>query len=272
MLKIGIMQGRLLPLNSAEYQHFPKDTWQEEFRLAKDLGFDSIELLFDSYDYGNNPLLDNNLIPKIISLMNDTGLTIESVCADYFKVNCLLNVTQDRKGKHINILKLLISNCAAIGIKRIIVPLVETAGIKNTAEMIEFRDTVSKLYTSLKKHHISLSLETELDASGNLEFMNIMDCENINLQYDLGNSVSFGFDIIEDITRLKDFIAGIHIKDKDAFGRNVMLGMGLLDLKRSLRLIKDLDVVDSFILETFMGDNPYELASKQLKLVQEALR
>ena len=51
MIKIGIMQGRLLPPDPKKYQIFPKTTWREEFKVASELGFGSIELLFDIYDF-----------------------------------------------------------------------------------------------------------------------------------------------------------------------------------------------------------------------------
>ena len=51
MLKIGIMQGRLLPLDPPKYQVFPRTTWKEEFKLASELGFKSMELLFDVADF-----------------------------------------------------------------------------------------------------------------------------------------------------------------------------------------------------------------------------
>ena len=51
--KIGIMQGRLSKQKGIRIQEFPRDTWEQEFEKAKDIGFDTIEWIFDSKD---NPM------------------------------------------------------------------------------------------------------------------------------------------------------------------------------------------------------------------------
>ena len=61
------MQGRLLPKYKGRYQAFPKDTWQEEFKIASDFGLDCIEFIFDYEDYEKNPLIKN---PKLISAIS----------------------------------------------------------------------------------------------------------------------------------------------------------------------------------------------------------
>ena len=53
------MQGRLLkdkilpPLQS-----FPYSTWQKEFKLCKNIGFNGIEWLLDEVNISRNPLLN----------------------------------------------------------------------------------------------------------------------------------------------------------------------------------------------------------------------
>ena len=41
--RIGIMQGRLSKPINGKIQSFPKNSWENEFYLAKDIGFELIE-------------------------------------------------------------------------------------------------------------------------------------------------------------------------------------------------------------------------------------
>lgn len=272
MLKIGIMQGRLLPSDPKRYQVFPKTAWREEFKLASELGFKSLELLFDVGDFKNNPLLDNKMIFEIIQLAESSKITIDSVCADYFRINGFINTSLNCIDYNLSILKTLIINCSKIDIRRIIIPLMDATKIRNEDDIISIKSIFSELYELLKKNDVLLCFETDLNAKDNLNFMNTMDFDNVKIQYDLGNAAGFGFDIVDEITILNDFIVGVHIKDRDLSGNNVVLGTGVADLKRALELLQELEWLEDIILETTMADNPIEFAKNQLKFVKDVLK
>ena len=79
MNQVGVMQGRLLPKYKGRYQAHPKDTWQDEFFLAKELGLDLIEFIFDNDEFDKNPLFSNNgikLIKKILIFLLKQSLNL----------------------------------------------------------------------------------------------------------------------------------------------------------------------------------------------------
>ena len=55
-MRIGIMQGRLLPPQGA-FQSFPRSGWDREFGLAAQAGLDAIEWIFDVGGADQNVLL-----------------------------------------------------------------------------------------------------------------------------------------------------------------------------------------------------------------------
>ncbi len=55
-MKYGIMQGRLTPSNGRGIQFFPFENWENEFYVARDIGLDEIEFIFDYPNYTQNPL------------------------------------------------------------------------------------------------------------------------------------------------------------------------------------------------------------------------
>ena len=62
MTGLGIIQGRLSPYTGGKIQSFPKNTWENEFILAKKLGLNTIELCLDSDDWEKNPIFLNKAV------------------------------------------------------------------------------------------------------------------------------------------------------------------------------------------------------------------
>ena len=56
-MKLGIMQGRLLPPEEQRFQSFPRQRWRDEFALAAAAGLDTIEWIYDAYGEDVNPLV-----------------------------------------------------------------------------------------------------------------------------------------------------------------------------------------------------------------------
>ena len=79
-MKIGVMQ-RLLP----KYRRMshPIGYWKDEFIIAKEIGLDSIEFILDYNDYMKNPLMSRNGI-KILKIIEQSGVKVRSICADFF--------------------------------------------------------------------------------------------------------------------------------------------------------------------------------------------
>ena len=77
------MQGRLSKVIDGKIQSFPKNSWKNEFFLAKDLGFELIEWVLDD-DLWANPILSKGNFSEIAKLKSETGVGINSICCDYF--------------------------------------------------------------------------------------------------------------------------------------------------------------------------------------------
>lgn len=60
------MEGRLSnPINN-KIQCFPYHNWQDEFRIAKEVGFNSIDWIVDGYE--QNPVFNDELILQMKNL------------------------------------------------------------------------------------------------------------------------------------------------------------------------------------------------------------
>ena len=80
---IGVMQGRLSKPVGSRIQAFPAATWEQEFKLASQMGLDAIEWIFED-PYETNPLWSESGRKRIMELIKETGVRVDHVCTDYF--------------------------------------------------------------------------------------------------------------------------------------------------------------------------------------------
>ena len=81
---IGIMQGRLSPDPENKIQFFPKDTWQDEFHLAAQCGFEEIELTMDLDGWQDHPVMTENGRGRLRTLVASSGVKASILCCDLF--------------------------------------------------------------------------------------------------------------------------------------------------------------------------------------------
>ncbi len=208
--------------------------FEESFRVAKELGFDGIELLLDPSNLKFTPSNIQNLSKKynipILSIhspfkLNGTGNYWNSIISSSkFALNIkpqLLNVHPPKgiffKSYKINKFKDYIKRCRRI-----------LNGINLTIENmpIRFRNRIinyskyaipdpDKLYLFSKK-------------------------EGIHLTFDTTHLGTMGLDIVKYFKKLNDRILNIHISDYDK-SEHLELGKGNLPLSKLLKTLKSLD-------------------------------
>ena len=120
------MQGRLSPQYLNLIQCFPEKYWHKEFRIANKLGLKLIEWTLDYKKLFENPLFDKNKISKIRYLKKKYNIGIKSLTAD-----CLMEKPfwKLKDKKFLEMFIKIISACSNLGIKYLIVPLVDNGSL-----------------------------------------------------------------------------------------------------------------------------------------------
>src|SRR5208282_3368382 len=134
MMRIAVMQGRLLPPSDGRFQCFPRKQWREEFPLAAEAGLDAIEWIYDSPGESENPLGSDNGLEEMRRLSEKSNIAIVSVCADYFMECPLVKVEAAEQESRINKLRWLLERCQLAGISRVVLPFVDNSRIDSDAE------------------------------------------------------------------------------------------------------------------------------------------
>src|SRR4051794_3914012 len=94
-MAFAVMQGRLVPPISGTIQCFPLGRWEEEFPLAAAAGLDAIEWIDDVTGATGNPIADDEGLARMSALSAQYGVTVRSLCADYFMERPLVRATAE---------------------------------------------------------------------------------------------------------------------------------------------------------------------------------
>ena len=246
MVNIGIMEGRLLPKFENRYQAHPLNYWQAEFYIAKELGFSQIEFILDFNDYKQNPLMSKNGIKSIQQIIKQTGVTVKSICADYFMEAPFHSKHQKSSEKVFN---KLIENAKKLSVIDIVVPCVDHSTLKNKKDMKKFAHSINKLLPIAEKANININFETDLPPKRFKSLLKRFDSNNIKVNYDIGNSASLGYDPKEEFKAYGKYISDLHIKDRVLNGGSVKLGTGNADFKTVFKLLKKYKFTGSIIMQ-----------------------
>ena len=269
--KIGVMQGRLVPKYQDRYQAFPVGMWQDEFKVAKECGLDLIEFILDFNDAEENPLLKEGGVDEIKSIINKTGVSVQTICADYF-MEAPLHSSDDKVSEEsFKILEQLLEVAKILQITDIVIPCVDQSSLETKEAVNRFVEQITKIIPKIEKQNINLSLETDLAPQPFIELLDKLNSKNITVNYDIGNSAALGFDSDEELEAYGDRITDIHIKDRILDSGPVILGEGNANFKKFFTKLKEFNYRGAFIMQAYRDDEGVEIFKKQLAWVKPYL-
>ena len=266
--KIGVMQGRLVPKYQGRYQAFPIGMWQDEFKVAKECGLDLIEFILDFNDADKNPLLKPGGVDEIVNISRDTGVSVKTICADYFMEAPLHSNDNKVVEESLKVLEKLLEAAKVLKVTDIVIPCVDQSSLKTKEAVDEFVKQVAKIIPIIEKENINLSLETDLAPKPFIELLNKLNSKNITVNYDIGNSAALGFDSDEELKAYGDRITDIHIKDRVSGGGPVTLGEGNADFVKFFGKLKEFDYQGPFIMQAYRDDEGVEIFKRQLDWIK----
>jgi len=263
------MQGRLLPKYKNRFQAHPKDNWKKEFNLAKKLGLDCIEFIFDYEHWYENPLMTHHGLDDIYSLSKKTNVSVLSVCADYFMeqpIFCSSLKTQNQQR-----LTFLAQNCEKIGVKDIVIPFVDNSSLLNNSLNIDKTISFFKEFLHQNEFNLNFTLETDLPPQQFLSLVQSIDNDHIKINYDIGNSASLGYNFCEELETYGAYISNIHIKDRVKNGGSIELGKGAAQFTSFFTSLKKYKFNGIFILQAFREDDALISLKPQLEYIRKIM-
>jgi L-ribulose-5-phosphate 3-epimerase len=269
--QIGVMQGRLVPKYQGRYQAFPIGMWQDEFKIAQECDLDLIEFILDFNDAEENPLLKKSGIDEILVISQKTGVTVKTICADYFMEAPLHSNDKEVSKKSFQVLEVLLETAKSLKITDIVIPCVDQSSLESKEAVDRFIKQITKIIPRIEKDNINLSLETDLAPQPFIELLDKLNSKNITVNYDIGNSAALGFDSDKELAAYGDRITDIHIKDRIFGGGPVTLGEGDADFGKFFDKLEKFDYQGPFIMQAYRDDEGVTIFKKQLDWIKKYL-
>ncbi len=221
------MEGRLVPPEPGRFQAFPKDRWSDEFELAASVPLSYIEWIYDDHGADVNPLIKNAV--AMMDLMSTTGVSVRSLCADYFMDFPFLRCSELECNTRRQTLNVLIERSQKVGINRIVLPFVDASKIESREDQDVVIEVINEAIERARQAKVELHLETDLGPREFAGFLGRLPDPLVKVNYDSGNSSSLGYKPADEFAAYGERIGSIHIKDRVRGGGTVPLGTGNAD-------------------------------------------
>ena len=264
MIEFGIVQGRLSPRMNNQYQSHPQGYWQSEFFIAKELGLDLIQWLVDPESFEENPIMSQKGRSEILKISKKSGIKVKSLCADILIKFPLFGSSTEKAKKF---LEKIITNAGRMDIKNIIIPCLEESSLNTSKKKNSFIKSVKEYIDLASSYNMNFCIESDLNPSELNNLIKQVGKKNFYINYDIGNSVSLGFDFEEEINTYGSLIEHIHIKDKKKRSSSVPLGLGDADFSKIINKIKKINYKGPLVFESARGNNFVE----DIKLIQNQM-
>jgi L-ribulose-5-phosphate 3-epimerase len=246
--KYGVMQGRLSRQIGNKIQAFPEKYWKSEFSKAKKLGLNCIEWTLDYKNLQKNPIFKKKGKLEIKRLSKKYSVFIKSLTGDCFmqkpfwKLNKNTNLLED--------FKKIIEAANDIGIKIIVIPLVDNGSLSKKVEVQNLFRICKNFKKYLKKTKLKIVFESDFNPKKLQKFIKKFDKKYFGINYDVGNSAALNYDVDEEFNLYGNRIYNIHIKDRIKFGKSVRLGEGNANFSKLFKNLKRIKYNKNIILQT----------------------
>jgi hexulose-6-phosphate isomerase len=254
------MQGRLTTPAGGRIQSFPRDRWAVEFERAAQAGLGAIEWLYDTETMSVNPLASDAGVAAIGAASAHHRIAVQSLCAHYFVEHPLVRVSDAQRAERMSVLAWLLERCRLAGIRRMIIPFLDTSRIETDAEADEVVALLSRALETAGRARVEIHLESSLAPDRFARLLERLPDPNLKVTYDSGNSASLGHVPHEEFAAIGHRIGSVHIKDRLLGGPTVPLGMGNTHFPAVFECLARWGYAGDFILEAARGRPGEEVA------------
>ena len=254
------MQGRLLPPLNHHIQAFPRDNWAEEFPRAQQVGFDFIEWIYDEFGRLDNPLTTEKGIAELQTLSQKSGVSVNSICADWFMDFPLLQGSLAEKDQKLEHLIWLVRQVELMGAEHLVLPFVDASRLGGHDDFAALSGVIDAVLTATHESKVELHLETDLSPKDFAALLEWLPQSRIKVNYDSGNSASLGYDVREEFAAYGNRIGSVHLKDRVRGGATVPLNQGNTNFPELRNCLRRVDYRGRYVLQVARGVEGQEMA------------
>jgi len=174
-------------------------------------------------------------------------IEIPSVTCDYFMENPPWKSDEDQL---LEGLRSILIGMAAIGAKILVIPLVDNSSLGGSIKVSSIKHFFSQVFDLQRMNGLKIAFETDLSPHLFADFINEFDEDFFGVNYDIGNSASLGFNLVEEFEAIGARIVNVHVKDRLLGGETVPLGSGNADFPTVFRCLEKYGYEGNLIMQT----------------------
>jgi L-ribulose-5-phosphate 3-epimerase len=270
---IGFMQGRLCERVDGKIQAFPWRDWKNEFPAASAIDLHLMEWTLDQDRLYENPLMTADGQSNIRELCQRYDVSIPSLTGDCFMQAPFWKAS----GKAFNDLQLdflaIAGACSAVGIRMIVVPLVDGGRLETTEQENELVHFLLSQQSFLAEKQLKVIFESDFPPLELARFIARLPVEWFGINYDIGNSAALGLDPKAEFAAYGSRILNVHVKDRVLGGTTVPLMSGNADFPLVFSELAKIEYDGHFILQTSRApdENHAGLIAKYCDMVYDLI-
>jgi L-ribulose-5-phosphate 3-epimerase len=269
-MKYGVMEGFQMHHSQKEYGLKSEGGRTSLFPKVKELGFHGVELGI-GLDYREDPLWTGRGGARQAIKMEArrTGVEAASICLHLlnYEENSPASINAEHRETGREITRNAIEACAAIGASVILVPFFGTAALKSDKQTQSLIDEMRGLSPVAEDRGVCLALETSLEAPQLVRVIESIGSYRVKAYFDIGNTASMGYDVVQEITALGGLIAQVHVKDYPSR----TLGDGDIEFGGVIAALEDAGFDGYLVLETPSLDDSVGSAASNLAFLRRVV-
>lgn len=264
MHKIGIIQGRLLPMVDGRIQAFPRDNWELEFPLAAEIGYGCIELTIEMASYNLHPVRTMQGRRHLSKLSHSHGVGLAGLCCDVFMERPITSANPDSYAFSLAMMETLIRDSAELGLPMIEVPVMGDNSLRNSQGRDRARRMLEDILPVAEDAGVDIILESDLPPKDFLAFLDSFSHPRIGINYDSGNSTWLGYDPDDELPLYHHYVRNIHIKDCTVADYSLPLGQGDTDFAKVFGHLASFSYEGDFILQAARQNDDQQAGEEYL--------
>lgn len=250
-----------LPLGIYEKAISNHLSWEQKMLLAKESGFDCIELSIDGTPERLGRLYDDAFAPEVKAAMKNTGVPFLTFALTANRAYPLGSEDSAVREKALDIAKRGLALANELGIKVMHITGYDEIGSKCNEHTVElFKESIRAITELAEQGETVVAIET-MDTEFMGSCRNIaalcreMNSKKFGIYADVGNLTALGYDMPDEILSCGEYIVGVHVKDTvPNVVRDILFGEGNVDFDAAFKALKGINYSGALIAEMWSYD------------------
>jgi L-ribulose-5-phosphate 3-epimerase len=256
-MKYGIMQNVL------------QASLPELFSLAKQLGFDGVELDW----YTASDLEHGALAPDrragIRAAANQAGIEIASVAAHFLSQGGIASLDPATQQAGVQVIRAGITLCQEVGARVLLVPFFGAGAIEGEAGIERLLHNLHILAHDAEAAGVVIGIEHMLPATTTVMLLERLGSPAVQTYWDMANCLGHGYDPVAEVHTLGRHLVQVHAKEYVAQGTMRPFGQGDVPVAAVFAALHQIGYQNYVVLETAIFGEPIESAAAAFQVLRQ---